>query len=1063
MNSAKKFVYTLQAVYEGKNEVKQLSADLKELKSIDAFEKMQKSFATTNKEFASAKAKLRELKTLMKQPGGDAYAASYEKARVNVEKLSASVVKQKTKLLEASSALKKSGVDVGNLTGRYKELQSSTQKQGNIMAAQAKLGVKSTQQIEREVASLERAYKDLRKSGVVSLKDLSAYKKKMNGDITKLRSGTANWRTGIDSVRDGWIGVVGVVATLAGTLRGIKFTADFDDSMRSVKAVSGATASEYEKLKGFAKDLGETTRFTASEAAAGMGELAQSGMSVNEIFKTLPQAMDLSSISGGSIKESADLITDTLKQFNLEVSASGRVTDVLVKGYTQASTSLDDLGKALSYAGPIASSFGYSLEDTVGILDALAEAGFKGSRGGTALVGGLTRLVKPAGEAAVILEKYGIQVYDTGGKLRDFADIMDDVGKASLNPTEMMTVFGQEAGPGMAGLLGQGSDAIRKFQGNLLDVGGIAERIAGDKEAGIGGALRSLGSSLQAIVLSFGDAFVPAITGVAVALTGLARLVTAMPESIKILTGTIALGVAGLSLWYLGLNKIFAVIRLGAAADIPLMITKVRGLILALRGVNVAALGAAGSVGAFAGGALALFAGYSMGKKIDEWEYLRDVVDANKDALGAVPAKLAAISSATGVTVTSMDELFAAQKKGLLQYDDISGEWVKATRDMSAAADASATAQHRVFAQAAANIKSEYVRMAGEVKGLLAEISMAEANLAGGLREMQRSVMTPIQAWRDLKAEADEYYESGEKAAAAGDFAEAKKLFGEAQSKYKSLNTEIKKGDKTILSQKAALEVAAEGYEKSGKKIIAALTSEKDAAIESMDDLAEKAGPFAEEWDSAFNSFLAGGKAAVSELEKEIDKLIEAKTLTLTIKTVEQKQAGGLIGQQLRAGGAVGPQHLASGGRVHLRNMLSGGHFAGYGGGDRRHVVAEDGEVMLRKESVRAAGLPAALAFNAGRFDLVVKELTKRFDLSSIYRATGGMINRIPQLSIPSLPSPQMLTAGGQVQGGGFGGDTYNMTFSFAGNVSQPSQQNAKELATMVMGELQRMHRGGSK
>jgi hypothetical protein len=97
-------------------------------------------------------------------------------------------------------------------------------------------------------------------------------------------------------------------------------------------------------------------------------------------------------------------------------------------------------------------------------------------------------------------------------------------------------------------------------------------------------------------------------------------------------------------------------------------------------------------------------------------------------------------------------------------------------------------------------------------------------------------------------------------------------------------------------------------------------------------------------------------------------------------------------------------------------------------------VVAEDGEVMIRKEAVRAGGLRAALAFNQGRFDVVIKELLARFNLDSVFRKNGGMIN--PQPTTRYIPMPQMLASGGAVSGGSGASIRHEHTLHAPGGMS---------------------------
>jgi hypothetical protein len=211
-------------------------------------------------------------------------------------------------------------------------LKSSSEKSAKVMEAQAQLGVKPLADIEQQIVGLEKAYADLEESGTMSVKELRNAKTAMLGKVKQLRSETTGWKDNLAEVHQGWVGIAGIVGVVAASARGISLFAGFDDSMRQVQAVSGATGKDFERLTDLAEELGRTTRFSASEAAQGMGELAQSGMKTEEIFKTLPEALNLASISGGSIKESADLITDTMAQFRLEMTDSTRVADVLTQG-----------------------------------------------------------------------------------------------------------------------------------------------------------------------------------------------------------------------------------------------------------------------------------------------------------------------------------------------------------------------------------------------------------------------------------------------------------------------------------------------------------------------------------------------------------------------------------------------------------------------------------------------------------------------------------------------------------------------------------------------------------
>ena len=157
-------------------------------------------------------------------------------------------------------------------------------------------------------------------------------------------------------------------------------------------------------------------------------------------------------------------------------------------------------------------------------------------------------------------------------------------------------------------------------------------------------------------------------------------------------------------------------------------------------------------------------------------------------------------------------------------------------------------------------------------------------------------------------------------------------------------------------------------------------------------------------------------------------------------------------------GGAIGAvQKLATGGSV-VRNMLGGGFFPGFGGGDRRHVLAEDGEYMLNKFATAEMGLAAATYANNRDWPALVRELVSRFGLdvgSLIRRATGGVINSVPLLP----PMPQLLASGGSVVGGGASSaPVYNLAINVTGS---PASGDA--IGRQVVSALERMHRRSSR
>ncbi|MBU1234867.1 MAG: phage tail tape measure protein [Proteobacteria bacterium] len=1033
MSSAKKFVLTIAADYEGQSELKKLQTDLKTIGQIDSFEKLRLSWQKTNAEFVTAKAKVRELSKALKDGGGKDIERQYAAASKEVKKLGTSLAKQKGQMDASRIAIKQTGIAMDGMAGSYKKLKSASGDQGKVLAAQMKLGIRATKDVNSEINGLKRAYKELKQSGTQSIKELAVAKDRLRTKVAELRHETSGWTSHLEKIQTGWAGLLVTAGAVAGAFKGIQFFAGFDDSMREVQAVSGATGVEMEKLTGFAKDLGSTTRFTATEIAQGMAELAQSGMKTQEIFTTLPDVINLTSASGMQFKESADLLTDTMKQFVLDGSESGRVADVIVKGYTSAGHSAQQLGEALSYVGPVAKQMGYSLEDTVAILDALAESGYKGQRAGTALKGGFARLIKPVGEAEDILEKYSIQVEDSEGKTRNFADIIDDLGAAGMSSKEKMTLFGLEAGPGMMALLSQGGNSIRDFQKLMEDAGGTAAQIAGGKEAGIGGALRSLMSSLQAIVIAFGDSLAPAIQGTAELMTVLARVIASLPQPILWVASAVGGLATAFATWHLGLKHIFNAIRLGSA-DVATLGGKFTDL------AEKSKLASAGLK--MVGKAFALLAAWDIGWTIGTWLNQFDLVKKAGISLSAGLTKgflkikkawtwvtggdTAAVQREIDEAEQIYAEMFAEVGK---KAEEAGGKIKNVHRDAAVSAKESAGVQQEAVDDALEAMKKKYQEYVDKVKQLQDEIAGRERSLAEQLRAMSRTGMSDLGAWKDRKREAEEYEAAARRAMEAGNYEEAVKLADKAKDAYADLNKEVKDGEKVAVSQQQALKTSMAGVKDAGKLAVVALEAQQDAAAAAMETLTEKSGfqdltkGMDESKKTWIDNWMTMRKKAILDIEAVEDRLLKIKDKEITVWINEKvaKAMGGVVGspQALRLGGAV---MMAGGGFL---NFLGGGHLPGFGGGDRRHIVGEDGEVMIKKESVRAAGLRAALAFNAGNWPLVMKELASKF---AFKMQLGGAVGRF---SLPPIPALAM-QSGGAVSAPSMGHYTHDLNFQGA-------------------------------
>jgi TP901 family phage tail tape measure protein len=149
---------------------------------------------------------------------------------------------------------------------------------------------------------------------------------------------------------------------------------EFEQQMKTVQAVMGATAEDYERLTELAMHYGETTAYSASQVAEAMRNMASAGMKTEQIYDSLGNVLTLATATQSDLALSSEIIVSTLAQFNMKASESARIMDVFTQAVANAPARLGDLQYSLKYVGALANSMGYSLEETTAALMMLYSA-----------------------------------------------------------------------------------------------------------------------------------------------------------------------------------------------------------------------------------------------------------------------------------------------------------------------------------------------------------------------------------------------------------------------------------------------------------------------------------------------------------------------------------------------------------------------------------------------------------------------------------------------------------------------------------------------------------------
>jgi len=341
---------------------------------------------------------------------------------------------------------------------------------------------------------------------------------------------------------------VGAAAIGAGLVTSIRTAMDFEKAMSGVQAKVGGTATEIDQLNKLARDLGRSTQFSASEAAAGMDFLAMAGFKANEIISAMPGLLNLAAAGNLELGTAADIASNILGGMNLEASETGRVADVLAKAATSSNVSVEMLGETFKYVAPIAAQAGASLEEVSAAAGLLGDAGVQGSEAGTGLRSVLLRLAAPPAQAASALDELGVATKDTAGNMRPFGDILKDVDKAmkdmNLGTADVLRLqtdmFGKTAVTTGA-LLQQAAatGTLEQKTKELMESQGAAAQMAETMNDNLAGAFKRLVSALEGFQIQLVSGTNPVLKTVVELLANLINVVTDGMERFPIFTGIV--------------------------------------------------------------------------------------------------------------------------------------------------------------------------------------------------------------------------------------------------------------------------------------------------------------------------------------------------------------------------------------------------------------------------------------------------------------------------------------------------------------------------------------------
>lgn len=399
-----------------------------------------------------------------------------------------------------------------------------------------------------ELKTQQKALDSALKQGVISMDSYRNATAKVGKELEQTAAKDAKLRKAMQnkiaadvnakSARSDLGSTMATTAVMAAPLVGmLSKAADFEAVMSKVKAITVSDDKAMQQLTATARELGEKTMFSATQAGEAMTYLGMAGWNSQQIMAGMPGLLNLAAASGTDLARTADIVSDDLTAFGLGAEHAGHMADVFAKTSTKTNTNVEMLGETMKYAAPVAHAFGASLEETAALTGIMANSGIKASAAGTALRSGFLRLAGTSAkstkaieemglslseataqqeEARAALASLGIAMDDTNGPrkmgaiVRDLADKTKDMSKEQRLAT-LATIFGTNAASAWVAVIDQGPDALDQLTKELENSDGAAAAMAETMQNNARGAMIRLQSATESVAISIGGTMLPTL------------------------------------------------------------------------------------------------------------------------------------------------------------------------------------------------------------------------------------------------------------------------------------------------------------------------------------------------------------------------------------------------------------------------------------------------------------------------------------------------------------------------------------------------------------------------
>lgn len=498
-------------------------------------------------------AKQYEIMFLLKAQMDGAFGGSFKNATQQLKSMENQLNQYKQSLRDIS-AYRTHHQKLDELCRKYKEEErqltlvrnqikqngTATKEQANEEARHEQRLKQLSKAIENEKDQINKAQEALEKKNI-SINRLIDAEKKLNQETERVSQEEERLKQMTDSVG-------GVNNALQGMQAMAMITADavqkvdsaimtciegagqLEYTMDGVKAVSGATEEETQRLTQTAKDLGATTIYTAGEVAQSLQTMGLAGADAEEMISGIPAVVSLAASAGEDLNSMTSIVMDGMNAFGLSgKDAVNEFADTLAKTATSSNTTVSVLGESLSYVEGTAANLGYSIQDVSLALAVMANNSLKGSVSGSALNTTLTRMSGANQVAAAEMDALGLSMYNADGTAKDLGTFLNELraafqgfgGDAQAAQVAAYKLAGQRGMRGLLSIVNTSDEEWKKMTEEIYNFQGAAEEMSNTRLDNYAGQVKLLESAWDALKTSIGEQFLPVGRSAAELLTGI--------------------------------------------------------------------------------------------------------------------------------------------------------------------------------------------------------------------------------------------------------------------------------------------------------------------------------------------------------------------------------------------------------------------------------------------------------------------------------------------------------------------------------------------------------------